>query len=506
MSEDLHARAPVEQFPNSENLGDLFSILQKAAASSAEKTALLRAGRSLSFKDLHSTAELLAAKLVAAGIIAGDTVGLMASNTLEYITMFFATARIGAIIVPIPQGSKQAEVSDLAGQIDLNAFFYSRSFAPLIPDSPMETAIETTVLPDRPSVSIRRRGSSVIVDAEGKTCLKTGVGMIRFSSGTTGKAKGVILSTNAILARAKTFSLAYSLNRNSCVLHLLSPELATPTLLGCMLQGSRVVVEDIHKFESIARLIRIHGVTHIHASPLFYGMMVGSDAIHADDLRSVRYVISTGAPLANPVAKAFAEKFGCEIFQYYALAECGTVFANTSQDIEKRGSSGVLLPSCEVQLVNSSSAGTGEIGELLVRGSGLFEGYCRPWRLRDEILEDGWFRTGDVARRDVDGYYWIVGRTKDLINVGGVKVFPDEIEEVLLSHPTVDEAVVFGAPDPRFGEVPRAKVALVPGSTCEEKELLDFSNQRLSVFRRLRSIEIVPELPKTPTGKLKRTV
>jgi long-chain acyl-CoA synthetase len=106
----------------------------------------------------------------------------------------------------------------------------------------------------------------------------------------------------------------------------------------------------------------------------------------------------------------------------------------------------------------------------------------------------------------VDGYYWIVGRTKDLINVGGVKVFPDEIEEVLLSHPTVDEAVVFGAPDPRFGEVPRAKVALVPGSTCEEKELLDFSNQRLSVFRRLRSIEIVPELPKTPTGKLKRTV
>ena len=505
MSEDLPARASVEGFPNPADLGDLFSILQDAVASSAKKTALVQAGRSLPFKDLHSAAELLACKLVDAGIMAGDTVGLMASNTLEYITMFFAIARIGAIVVPIPHGSKPAEVSDLAGQIDLNAFCYSRSLAPLIPDSPMETAIETAVLQDGASLSIRRRAGSEIVDTKRKSFLKT-VGMIRFSSGTTGKAKGVILSTKAILARATTFSLAYSLNRNSCVLHLLSPELATPTLLGCMLQVTRVVVEDIHKFESIARLIRIHGVTHIHASPLFYGMMVGSEAIHADDLRSVRYVISTGAPLATPVAKAFAEKFGREIFQYYALAECGTVFASTSQDIEKRGSSGVLLPGCEVKLVNSTSAGASEIGELLVRGSGLFEGYCRPWRLRNEILEDGWFRTGDVARRDSDGFYWIVGRTKDVINVGGVKVFPDEIEEVLLSHPTVDEAVVFGTPDPRFGEVPRAKVALVPGSTCKEKELLDFSNQRLSVFRRLRSIEIVPELPKTPTGKLRRTL
>ena len=503
MSEDLRARASGEARPNTSNFGHLLSILQNAAVSSAEKTALVHDGRSLCYRDLHAAAELLAGKLVEAEITAGDTVGLIASNTLEYLSMFFAVARTGAIVVPIPRGSKRDEISDLAGQIGLNAFCYSRNFARLIPDGFMAPAVQAPALFDG-TLAIRRRAGRKAVEPEREMFLKASVGMIRFSSGTTGKAKGVILSTNAILARAQTFGRAYSLSENCCVLHLLSAELATPTLLGCIWQSTRVVFEEIHRLESIARLIRIHGVTHIHASPLFYGMMVGSRAIDADDLRSVRYVISTGAPLPTPVANAFRDKFGREIFQYYALAECGTVFASTSQDIGKRGSSGVLLPGCDVKLVNSSRSAEGEIGELLVRGSGLFEGYYRPWRVGGEVLEDGWFRTGDVARRDAEGYYWIIGRTKDVINVGGVKVFPDEIEQVLLRHPTVDEAVVFGAPDARFGEVPRARVALFSGSACTEKELIDFSNQRLSVFKRLRSIEIVPELPKTATGKLKR--
>jgi long-chain acyl-CoA synthetase len=120
------------------------------------------------------------------------------------------------------------------------------------------------------------------------------------------------------------------------------------------------------------------------------------------------------------------------------------------------------------------------------------------------VLEHGWFKTGDLATRDKDGYYWIVGRTKDVINVGGVKVFPVEIEEVLLTHPEVDEALVFGVSEPRFGEVPHAQVKLVAGSELREGELLRYVNQRLSVFKSLRSIALVDHLPKTVTGKHRR--
>ena len=506
MSEYPPARIPAEDDLVGVSPGKLFSILRDATRVSPEKTAVIQGGRNLRYRDLHSGAELLAGKLAQAGIKAGDKIGLMASNSAMYVVMFFAVVRIGAIVVPIPRDSKLDEVSDLADRTEMNAFCYSRNFAPYIPDGTREPSIELAPLPDEEAVLIRRCADGKTVKTEHDRLAVGSVGMIRFSSGTTGKSKGVILSTNAILARAKTFSLAYSIDENCCMLHLLSAELATPTLLGCLLQRAQMVFEDIHRLESIAHLIRTHRVTHIHASPLFYGMMVGSDAITASDFRGVGYVVSTGAALPIPVAQAFRDKFGREILQYYALAECGTVFASTTQDIQKRGSSGTLLPGCNAQLVKSTSSGASEVGELLVKGAGLFEGYYSPWSFRESILEKGWFRTGDVARRDAEGYYWIIGRTKDVINVGGVKVFPEEIENVLLTHPTVDQAMVFSAADARFGEVPMAKVRLVRTGACSEKELIEFSNQRLSVFRRLRSIEIVEDLPKTLTGKLKRAV
>jgi acyl-coenzyme A synthetase/AMP-(fatty) acid ligase len=120
------------------------------------------------------------------------------------------------------------------------------------------------------------------------------------------------------------------------------------------------------------------------------------------------------------------------------------------------------------------------------------------------LLKHGWFHTGDLARRDRDGYYWLVGRTKTVINVGAVKVFPDEIEGLLLTHPAIEEAVVFGAPDRRFGEAPHAKVKLASGSHCTQRELLRYANKNLSLFKALRRIEFVDMIPKTISGKTKR--
>ena len=183
------------------------------------------------------------------------------------------------------------------------------------------------------------------------------------------------------------------------------------------------------------------------------------------------------------------------------------MLANFSQDASKRGSVGEPVPGREVKLapLEAGSSEGADIGEILVRGPGLFDGYYKPWRLREEVVADGWLRTGDLARRDGDGYFWIIGRIKEVINVGGVKVFPYEVEEVLMSHPAVEEAVVYGVAEPRFGEAPHAKVKLRAGASCTERELLRHVNDKLSVFKSLRGVEFVEEIPKTVTGKPKRT-
>jgi long-chain acyl-CoA synthetase len=211
--------------------------------------------------------------------------------------------------------------------------------------------------------------------------------------------------------------------------------------------------------------------------------------------------------LPDSVLDEYCRRVGHEIVNRYGLNECGMVCANLSRDFTKRGSIGTSA-GYEVRLSGEPGASPSDefSGELLVRGAGMFEGYGSPWRSREEFSEEGWFRTGDLARRDKDGYYWIVGRIKDMINVGGLKVTPTEIEDVLRSHPEVEEAFVFGAADARFGEVPHAKVQLVAGSQAGESEMLRYIKDKVAFYKSPRAIEVVDELPKTATGKIKRSV
>ena len=192
--------------------------------------------------------------------------------------------------------------------------------------------------------------------------------------------------------------------------------------------------------------------------------------------------------------------------QNYGSAECSPIFINSSTDRQKRGSVGMPVEGREVRLrsLDSNIDDNATEGELLVRGSGMLSAYYNPWRYPDEFLQDGWLPTGDIARRDEDGYYWIIGRIKEIINVGGTKVFAGELEEIISRHPGVEDCVVFGVADPRFGEVPHAKVKLRAETSSSEIDLLRFVNDRVSVFKSLRKLEFVDHIEKTATGKPKR--
>ena len=326
---------------------------------------------------------------------------------------------------------------------------------------------------------------------------------LRFSSGTTGKPKGILNSHRTILARAKVHFQSPPLGKNDAVLWM-QPLGRLPGPIAYLLRGAKVVLGDALDTSLLKQLISTENVSHVYTVPLFFRTIL-NDAFDTAGLAGVRYFLSGGTALGQQLADQFSAKFGHEIVEHYGLAETGTVFMNESSDPSKRGSIGLPVRTEVKLLCQDGDCPDGEAtGELMIRCDGMFDAYYQPWRRREEVLPDGWFNTGDMARRDADGYYWIVGRTKEMINVAGVKVFPQDIEQIITGHDAVDEAIVFAVPNNRFGEVPHAKVKLRAGANCARQDLLRYVNDRLPVFKSLRGLEFVQSIPKTITGKLKR--
>lgn len=402
--------------------------------------------------------------------------------------------------MPIFPGLTKSDVTELAVEMALDGYCYSPQYEAQIPDIGGKQVVATDA-EDQLKFHIELAHQQMPLEAERKKFLKLGAPLIRFTSGTTSKSKGVIIPQSSMLEYTKRFARVYSIQKDDCILNLLSMAHIFYQVTTGMMQGAKLLVEEATDIDAIMRMIQQHRVTQVEATPTFYSMLLASKSASAATLSRVRYFTSCGAPLIDSVAEAFRERFGREIVQRYGLTETGPVLINVSEDASKRGSLGQPAPGCEIRLGNSSRD---DRGEILVRCPGLFYGYYKPWNPNRSVIENGCFPTGDLARRDEDGYYWMTGRTKTIINVGGVKVFPDEIENLILSHPAVKEAVVYAGPDVRFGEAPHAKVMLHNGSMCSERDLLHYVNRQLSLFKALRRVEVVKAISKTTTGKIRR--
>jgi len=482
----------------------LFSILEAAARKWPDSTAIVDERQRLSYRELHANAASLACELQRAGIQAGDKVGVILPKGAEEIVACFAVVRLGAIVVGISPASKQAETTKLGERLALDAFVYHRDYEPLIPRG----LGQKSSLDEHSPVFLQRAEKRNAATQEREQLLKLNIAGIGFSSGTTSESKAIILSHDALLARGRMETEIFSINGNDCILYLLSIAYGfAPPVVGALLAGAKLLMADtafIHRFPELASE---HGVSLVYASPLVYRMILNEGGDRVECFRGARHLVTTGSRLADDLAKEYRAKIGHEIVNRYGLNECGMVTVNMRGDAMKRGSVGVPAGAeVEIKIDNGVSSDDGFSGELLVRGAGMFEGYASPWRARDAVTEEGWFRTGDLVKRDSDGYYWIVGRIKDMINVGGLKVVPSEIEDVLLSHPDVEEALVFGRSDPRFGEVPHAKIKLVAGSRAGCRAILQYVNEKVAFYKSPRSIEIVDQLPKTPSGKIKRRI
>ena len=327
---------------------------------------------------------------------------------------------------------------------------------------------------------------------------------IRFSSGTTGTSKGVVLSHETIIERTSAADKGLNITQNDTVLWVLSMSFHfVVTILLFLRRAATIVICENLFPESLIDGITKHKGTFIYASPFHYNLLAHMDSLPPESFQNIRLAVSTAMKLPENIAREFYSKFGFELSEAYGIIEAGLPFINLSSDKDKRSSVGKALPDYGVEIVNKDKDGAGRIH---IKGMGMLDAYFSPWQSRRSILDNGWFNTGDMGRIDEDGYLTIVGRDKDVINFTGMKIFPHEVETVLNRCPGVKESYVYGEDHPQYGQLPVAKIVLKDG--VEKDLILDdlrrFCYKMLAQYKVPKDFKIVGELAKTASGKIRR--
>ena len=346
--------------------------------------------------------------------------------------------------------------------------------------------------------------------------------VILYTSGTTGQPKGAELRhrnmrDNALLGESLFEVDPENPERFLCVLPLFHSFGQTVIQNSSAATGSTVVMLPRFEAGPALQLMQDEGITFFAGVPTMYWGLLGAlkeagDSVDVEKLAAtLRVAVAGGAALPVEVHKNFKDKFGVTILEGYGLSETSPVASFSPFDAEPRvGSIGIPIPGVEMKLlqpgtwdeVNADNSDPDAIGEIAIKGHNIMKGYYGRPDATEEAIQDGWFRSGDLGRRDEDGWYYIVDRSKDMIIRGGYNVYPREIEEVLMTHPGVSLAAVIGVPHESHGEEIKAVVILEDGATVTEDELVAWGKEQMAAYKYPRVIEFVPSLPMTATGKI----
>ena len=346
--------------------------------------------------------------------------------------------------------------------------------------------------------------------------------VILYTSGTTGQPKGAELRhrnmrDNALLGESLFGVDPENPDTFLCVLPLFHSFGQTVIQNGSAASGGTVVMLPRFEAGAALQLMQDEGITFFAGVPTMYWGLLGAlkeagDSVDVEKLAAtLRVAAAGGSALPVEVHKDFKDKFGVTILEGYGLSETSPVASFSPFDAEPRvGSIGIPIPGVEMKLlepgtwdeVNADNSDPDAIGEIAIKGHNIMKGYYGRPDATDEAIQDGWFRSGDLGRRDEDGWYYIVDRSKDMIIRGGYNVYPREIEEVLMTHPDVSLAAVIGVPHESHGEEIKAVVILEDGATVTEDELVAWGKEQMAAYKYPRVVEFVPSLPMTATGKI----
>ncbi|HEY7875406.1 MAG TPA: long-chain fatty acid--CoA ligase [Actinomycetota bacterium] len=488
---------------------NIAALVEESAGRVPEKLAFLTPeGGTLTYGALDAEVDRVAAGLQSLGIARGDRVALGMHNVPQFACAYFGILRAGGVVVPLNSMLTPVEMGRVLTDSGATAALTWGSFGEAV----------------RAGAEAASNVSHVLAEAEWETLAANGatpspvevtaddLAVLAYTSGTTGEPKGAMLTHGNLSANLhQQMSIPDAHVTEEDVIFLALPLFHIFGLnvsLGLLVMNGATGLL-VERFEPIAALQQIqeHGVTVLLGAPTMYLAWTNTPGADQYDLSKVRLAISGAAPLSRETLDSFYDVFRVRVYEGYGLTETApTLTSNRMGEEPRAGSIGLPLPEVELRLVDEDGKDVelGDPGEIVVRGPNVFKGYWNRPEETERAFREGWFRTGDVAVRDEEGYLYIVDRKRDLIIVSGFNVFPSEVENALVTNDKVAEAAVVGEPHPYTGEAVKAFVVLEEGASATEQELIADLQTRLARFKCPHSIEIVDALPHLLTGKVLR--
>jgi long-chain acyl-CoA synthetase len=491
-------------------VASLISVFERSVADHPDRPAVRMDDLALTYAELQDAAARVTSLLVSCGVAPGDRVGIMLPNVPAFPIAFYGTLGAGGVVVPMNPLLKSREVAYYLADSGAKVLFAWHAVAGEAAKGATETGTRVIEVTD-PMLALA--GPDPAPVSAGQADDDDAV--ILYTSGTTGRPKGAEL-TNANLTRNAELTAGTLLNTGPDDVVMGCLPLFHVFGLTCGLNATLAAggtLTLLPRFDP-AKALEIIGrdrVTIFEGVPTMYSAMLHSPDSARADVSSLRLCVSGGAALPVEILRGFEQAFGCIILEGYGLSETSPVASfNHPDKVRKPGSIGTPIAGVEMRLVDADGAEVpaGEIGEIVIRGHNVMKGYWGNPDATAEAMTGGaggdWFRTGDLAKVDEDGYFFIVDRKKDMIIRGGYNVYPREIEEMFYEHPDVAEVAVIGIPHDDLGEEVGAAVKLKPGTTATPEDLRAFARERVAAYKYPRQVWIVDDLPKGPTGKILR--
>lgn len=506
---------------------NLVSRVRETALEQPNKTAYHFMGSDTSYAEFDQSISRFASALRELGVEKGDHVAFLLGNTPHFLISLYATMRLGATAIPINPIYTPDEISYILQNSDAKAVIALDMLLPLIEkvagafpsvltyvicETTPEAGEKITALPEdvrkkvKPFTQLIKSSSSDVLPVD---ISPDDTAVILYTSGTTGRPKGAMLTHENLFSNARDtadylgFTGSDKVLATLPVFHVFA---LTVVVNAPLLKGATILLVPRFTPQDVFDMAKNQQATVFAGVPTMYNFLYQSPQTSVEDFSTIRLAISGGSSLPVALLHNFEDKFKVRISEGYGLSEASPVTCFNPLDRDRKpGSIGTSIRNVENRIVNElgDDVQVGEVGELIVRGPNVMKGYYKMPEETAATIRDGWLYTGDLAKFDEDGYFYIVDRKKDLVIVGGYNVYPREVEEVLFAHPGVVEAAVIGMPDENFGEAVHAYV-VVKDETTDAETLSAYCAEHLAKYKVPRSFEFLTELPKNTTGKILR--
>ena len=504
-------------------VGDIAGIVRDNCAKQPNAISLVLGEKTLTWAQLNSRAAQVAQGLRRAGVKSQDRVAFLDKNGIEHFEVFYGCAMLNAVSVDVNWRLAAPEVAFIVNDSEAEVFIVGQEFVPVLDAIISDlTKVKTViVIGGHPSHNDYERWVSAQSAVDPKVASKpSDIAFQLYSSGTTGRPKGVMLTNDNFFALLPAARDVWGMSEKTVNLvamplfHIGGGGWATA---GQFAGARSIIMRDIDP-AAMLTLIEKQRITHAFAVPALLQFALMMPNIGTTDFSSLELIAYGASPISEAVLEGAIKAFKCPFMQVYGLTETtGVVTVLGPEDHDLSSANKGRLRSCgkpftgiELRIVDSDTAKdvpVGEVGEIWIRSRQVMKGY---WNMPEEtaksIVKGRWFRSGDAGYFDNDGYVYIFDRVKDMIVSGGENVYPAEVENALMAHPAIADVAVIGVPDEKWGEVPMALVVRKPETTVTEQEIISFARERLAGFKTPKSVAWIDALPRNPSGKILKKV